>query len=494
MPRSLREDGETGEDGETLSKSYKNFRVPMRLSSRRRSRADAQVAGLARFAPQCRRGGAPPRSSRMTTVSASDPASQGLPIADHVLSPSQAVLQSVYESAGRLKLEAEIVELLKTSWREIRAQLPIRMDDRKIKIFEGYRVQHNGARGPYKGGIRFHPQADLDEVRALAMLMTYKCALMELPFGGAKGGVMCDPSRMSESELNRLSRTYMQHINMLLGVTRDIPAPDMGTNAQTMAWMMDAYGQMHGYTPGIVTGKPVELGGSFGREQATGRGVAVCMREYARMERIDPKDIRIVVQGYGNVGSWTCRIAAEMGFTVIGTSDVKGGISNPDGIDIAALDKWFAVAGSVAGFQDADPVTNDELLELECDYLVPAALGEVITGANAEQLRCRAVVEAANHPVTPAGDAILARRNIVVLPDVLINAGGVTVSYFEWTQNIQQFRWSLPRVNEELETRMVGGFVGLMARADQDGVRPRQAAFDIAVERVAKAIKLRGFV
>ncbi len=416
------------------------------------------------------------------------------PTAEERLSPSESVLLSMRESAARISLDAEVIELLSTSWREMRVQVPVRMDNRRLQIFEGYRVQHNGARGPYKGGIRFHPKADIDEVRALAMLMTYKCALMELPFGGSKGGVMCDPMHMSETELNRLSRAYIQHIGMILGPSRDIPAPDMGTNAQTMAWMMDAYGQRFGYTPEIVTGKPVELGGSHGRDQATGRGVATCMREYALGERTNPQDIRVVVQGYGNVGSWTSRIASEMGFKVIGVSDVKGGIHNPGGIDIAALDRHFAVAGSVAGYADASPITNDELLQLECDYLVPAALGEVITGANAGKVRARLVVEAANHPVTPPGDAILRERKIPVLPDVLVNAGGVTVSYFEWTQNIQQFRWPLERVNAELEARMVATSKDLAVRAARDGTTPRQAAFDIAVERVGKAIKLRGFV
>ncbi len=303
------------------------------------------------------------------------------------LSPSESVLSSVYQSAERLQLSPEVVDLLRTSWREVRAQLPVRMDDRKLRIFEGYRVQHNGARGPYKGGVRFHPQADLDEVRALAMLMTYKCALMELPFGGAKGGVMCDPMRMSDTELNRLTRAYTQHIGMVLGISRDIPAPDMGTNAQTMAWMMDAYGQKYGHTPGIVTGKPVELGGSHGRDQATGRGVAVCMRQYAMTERAEPRDLKVVIQGYGNVGSWTARIASEMGFRIVGVSDVKGGIANPDGLDIASLDAWFAVAGSVAGFEGGEPVTNEHLLELECDYLCRQRWAEVITGENAPRVR-----------------------------------------------------------------------------------------------------------
>lgn len=415
-------------------------------------------------------------------------------LADEKRSPSEAVVASMIESAGRLKLSSEVVELLRTSWREIHTQLPVRMDNKKLRIFEGYRVQHNGVRGPYKGGVRFHPRADLDEVRALAMLMTYKCALMDLPFGGAKGGVMCDPVRMSETELNRLTRAYTQHIGMVLGVNRDIPAPDMGTNAQTMAWMMDAYGQRYGYTPGIVTGKPVDLGGSFGRDQATGRGVAICMREYARLEGANPADIRVAVQGYGNVGSWTCRIAGEYGFRIVAASDVKGGIYNPDGIDVAALDRWFSVAGSVAGFPGATPITNEQLLELDCDYLAPAAIEDVINGANAGAIRARAVIEAANHPVSPSGDAVLAERNIPVLPDVLVNAGGVTVSYFEWTQNIQQFRWSLERVNQELESRMVSVFNDLMTRAARDGTRLRQAAFDIALERVGRAIMLRGFV
>ena len=410
------------------------------------------------------------------------------------LSPTQAVLTSVHASAARIGLGEDIVSLLSTSWREMRTQIPVRMNSGELRIFEGYRVQHNGARGPYKGGVRFHPLADLDEVRALAMLMTYKCAFMDLPYGGAKGGVQCDPTRMSEIELNRLTRSYTQHIGMILGINRDIPAPDMGTNAQTMAWMMDAYGQKYGHTPGIVTGKPVELGGSYGRDQATGRGVAICMREYTRVEGTRPQDIRVVIQGYGNVGSWTARIASEMGFKVIAVSDVKGGIINQDGLDIDAVDHWFSIAGSVAGFENAEPITNNDLLELECDYLVPAALGEVITEASAARIHARVIIEGANHPVTPAADAILKERNITVLPDIMVNAGGVTVSYFEWTQNVQVFRWSLQEVLEELEKRMVSAFNDLVQRAKRDGTTPREAAFDIGVERVARAIQLRGFV
>ena len=409
-------------------------------------------------------------------------------------SPSESVVRAMSESAARLGLKSEIVDLLRTSWREMRAQLPVRMDDGSLRIFEGYRVQHNGARGPYKGGVRFHPQAHIDEVRALAMLMTYKCAVMDLPFGGAKGGVMCDPTEMSETELNRLTRAYTQHIHMMLGINRDIPAPDMGTNAQTMAWMMDAYGQLHGHTPGIVTGKPVELGGSFGREQATGRGVVACMREYAMREGVAPSDVRVAVQGYGNVGAWTCRLAAALGFRIVAVGDVKGAIVNDQGLDIAALDAWTKGRGSVAGFDGGQPLPVDALLGADCDYLVPAALGEVITAANAHTINARAIIEGANHPTTPEADEILARRGVIVVPDIVVNAGGVTVSYFEWTQNIQQFRWDLDQVNAELEERMVLAFNTLTARAAHDGTRLRQAAFDLGLERVAQAIILRGFV
>lgn len=410
------------------------------------------------------------------------------------LSPSESVMRSVAASAERIGTSPEVVDLLRTSWREMQTQIPVRMTSGELRIFTGYRVQHNGARGPYKGGVRFHPQADLDEVRALAMLMTYKCAFMDLPFGGAKGGVQCEPYRMNEVELNRLTRGYTQHIGMILGINRDIPAPDMGTNAQTMAWMMDSYGQRYGYTPGIVTGKPVELGGSFGRDQATGRGVAICMREHAMTEGVQPQDVSVVIQGYGNVGSWTARVARDIGFKIIAVSDVKGGIVNRDGLDIEAIDHYFSIAGSVAGFPDGEPITNDDLLELECDYLVPAALGEVIHAGNAANVRARVIIEGANHPVTPDADEILAKKKVCILPDIMVNAGGVTVSYFEWTQNIQQFRWSLEEVIAELEKRMVAAYKELLSRSERDGTRPREAAFDIGVERVARAIQLRGFV
>ncbi|MEX2246094.1 MAG: Glu/Leu/Phe/Val dehydrogenase dimerization domain-containing protein [Dehalococcoidia bacterium] len=397
-------------------------------------------------------------------------------------------------AADLIGLESDLVMLLRSPFREMHVEVPVRLDDGRLEVFPGYRVQHNGARGPYKGGVRFHPRVDLDEVRALAALMTWKCALVDIPFGGAKGGVQCDPSAMSEGELNRLSRRYMQNISHILGVTRDIPAPDMGTNARTMAWMMDAYGAANGYTPGIVTGKPVELGGSYGREAATGRGVVLVLRELCRDEGMDSRDVSVVVQGFGNVGSWAARLAQEAGFRVLGAGDLRGARYDAAGIDVAAYTAWLAEGRAPAEFPSGDPIDPAKLLELPCDVLVPAATGEVIDAMNADHVRARYVIEAANHPVTAAADAILARRGVTIVPDILANAGGVIVSYFEWTQNIQQFRWPEQRVNEELEAKIVGAYRELREHASERGLTLRDAAYAIAVARVAQAIRLRGFV
>jgi glutamate dehydrogenase (NAD(P)+) len=367
------------------------------------------------------------------------------------------------------------------------------MDDGRLDVFPGFRVQHNGARGPYKGGVRFHPDVDLDEVRALAALMTWKCALVDVPFGGAKGGVQCDPHRMSEGELNRLARRYMQNISHILGVTRDIPAPDMGTNARTMAWMMDAFGASHGHTPGIVTGKPVELGGSYGREAATGRGVMLVTRELCRDEGLDPAEVSVVVQGFGNVGSWTAKLAHAWGFRVVGVGDLRGAVHNADGIDIPAFAAWLDDGKPVDAFPGARAIDPADLLTLPCDVLIPAATGEVIDASNAADIRARIIVEAANHPVTVEADEALAARGVTIVPDILANAGGVIVSYFEWTQNIQQFRWSEERVNDELAQRITAAYRDVCERAG-GGASLRDAAFAIAVSRVAQAIRLRGFV
>jgi glutamate dehydrogenase (NAD(P)+) len=396
-------------------------------------------------------------------------------------------------AAGQTSVDGEVLLLLQTPFRELHVEVPVRRDSGKLEVFSGYRVQHNGARGPYKGGIRFHPDVDLDEIRALAALMTWKCALVDVPFGGAKGGVQCDPGAMSEGELNRLARRYMQNISHILGVTRDIAAPDMGTNARTMAWMMDAYGSSHGHTPGIVTGKPVELGGSYGREAATGRGVVIVLGELCGDRGVEPSDVSVVVQGFGNVGSWTARLAHEGGFRVVGAGDLRGACHNPNGIDVPAFADWLASRNPVDEFPGGDAIEPEQLLTLACDVLIPAATGEVIDAGNVADVRAKTIIEAANHPVTAEADATLNERGVTVVPDILANAGGVVVSYFEWTQNIQQFRWPEERVNDELAQRIIAAYRDVRDHAG-DGTTLRDAAFSIAVSRVAQAIRLRGFV
>ncbi|MGH2695251.1 MAG: Glu/Leu/Phe/Val family dehydrogenase, partial [Actinomycetota bacterium] len=393
------------------------------------------------------------------------------------MTPFEAATFFFHRSADRLKLREEMREVLASTYRELSVQVPVKMDDGSVSVFRGYRIQHNGARGPYKGGIRYHESADLDEVRALAALMTWKNALIDVPFGGAKGGVQCEPGLLSQGELERLTRRFTGMISYVIGVNRDIPAPDMGTNAQVMAWMMDAYGQRAGHTPGIVTGKPVELGGSPGREEATGRGVVICAREAAKRTGISFRDARVAIQGFGNVGYWTAALAAEQGARVIAVSDAVGGTYNPKGLDVAAVDAHRRSELSVTNFPTGEPVSNEEILELDCDILIPAAIEGVIHTGNAERISAHLVVEAANGPTTPAADGILTDRGIAVVPDILANAGGVTVSYFEWVQNIQQFRWELDAVNFELKKRMSRALQQVFARADDDGTTLRDAAF-----------------
>ena len=410
------------------------------------------------------------------------------------LSPFEEVNLVFDRAAERLGLPDGCREMLRCPWRELQVQVPVRMDDGGIEVFTGYRIQHNGARGPYKGGVRYHPQADLEEVRALASLMTWKTALMDLPYGGAKGGVQIDPNQLSMAELNRLTRRYTLNIEHLLAPNRDIPAPDMGTNSQTMAWMMDAYGQLHGHSPAIVTGKPVELGGSLGWEAATGRGVTYLLGAAAKDLNLDPKDSRVVVQGFGNVGTWTARLAQEQGFKVIAASGVRGGVYNANGLDIQALVDYQITSRTVVGFPGGEAITNAELLELECDVLVPAAIDNVITGDNAAKVKAKLILEAANHPITPEADDILEEKGIPVLPDILVNAGGVVVSYFEWTQNLQEFRWEEERVNQELRKIIMRACDQVRERAASQKITYREAAFDIGVQRVAHAVELRGFV
>ncbi|MGH7469889.1 MAG: Glu/Leu/Phe/Val family dehydrogenase [Longimicrobiales bacterium] len=396
-------------------------------------------------------------------------------------------------AADLLGLPQAMRKRLSVPFREITVQVPVAMDDGEVQVFVGYRVQHNGARGPTKGGIRYHPSVDLEEVRGLASLMTWKTALLDLPFGGAKGGVGVDPRLLSKDELERLTRKFTERIALALGPYRDIPAPDMGTNAQVMAWMLDEYSSKRGYSPAIVTGKPVTLGGSLGREEATGRGVMIVMREAARDFGLPWKGARAVIQGFGNVGSHLARCLADEGVLVIAVTDADGGVHNNSGLDVPALFEHVKQKRTVAGFAKSDPVTNAQLWRIPCDYMIPAALGSVITREdNVMDLQCRMVVEAANGPTTPIADKVLAQRNIPVLPDFLANAGGVVVSYFEWTQNLQQMRWELEQVNSGLERKMTAAYREVYALAQERQVSMRTAAYAIALRRVAEAEDMRG--
>ena len=391
-------------------------------------------------------------------------------------------------------IEEDYRVLMKIPYREMRVEVPVRRDNGRLDVLIGYRVQHNGARGPYKGGIRFHPSADLDEIRALASIMTWKTAVVDIPFGGAKGGIQVDPKGMSENELKQMTRRYTQHISYILGINRDIPAPDMNTNAQIMAWMMDAYGQKHGYTPGIVTGKPLELGGSPGREPATAQGLAYVLQAAAPELDFKLEGARVAIQGFGNVGSWAARILDKMGCQVVAISDIEGGIYDGDGIDVAKLLGHNLRNGTVAGMKGCDALDPGELLTVDCDILIPAAVGGVIDADVAERIKAPVVVEAANQPITPGGDQVLERRGVIVLPDLLVNSGGVIVSYFEWVQNIQEFRWTLGRVNEELERFITDAWRQVRVTSLQERLSLRVAAYMIGISRVMAATRLRGYV
>jgi len=410
------------------------------------------------------------------------------------LTPIESVNAFFDRGAQLIHLKDEMYDVLKTSYREVQVQVPVRMDNGSLKVFTGYRIQHNGARGPYKGGIRYHPQADLDEVRALASLMTWKTALVDIPFGGAKGGITVDVSGMSQHEIQTMTRRFINAIGHVLGVNRDIPAPDMNTNAQVMAWAMDAYSATHGYSPACVTGKPLELGGAPGREAATGRGVVYILEGAAKHWDIDLQRCRVAIQGFGNVGSWVARGLDELGIKVVAVSDVKGAVYRGDGLDVGRLVKLAESRRSVTEATDVDQLSNEELLESDCDVLIPAALGDVITEHNAEKIRASIIIEAANHPTTTEADNILTDMGKRVVPDLLANAGGVTGSYFEWTQNIQQFKWKEERFNDELRDVMMRALRDTLFFAGSRDVSLRDAAFAIGIERVARASKVRGYV
>ena len=399
-------------------------------------------------------------------------------------------------AAERLNLRDDVAAVLMSSYREVKVQIPLKGTDGRIRCYSGFRVQHNGARGPYKGGIRFHPEVDLDEVRALAALMTWKTAIAEIPYGGAKGGVDCPAADLDEDELQRIARQFMAKTEKVLGPTRDIPAPDVGTNAQVMAWMMDEYGKLHGHTPACVTGKPIALEGSFGREAATGRGLVYAFKEAAEHLDIDPSGIKFVVQGYGNVGSWAARELADLGATLVGASDAYGAIECGNGIDAHALADHAKEGGKLSEFDGdgIEEIAPDDLLELECDVFIPAALGGMIHESNADSLKAKVIVEGANSPTTPKADDILNDKGVFIIPDVMANAGGVVVSYFEWVQNLQHFRWEEDEVNERLGKIMRKAYKAVHERAEADKVSLRVASYEVGIERVVEAAQARGYI
>ncbi|MBK7841244.1 MAG: Glu/Leu/Phe/Val dehydrogenase [Candidatus Obscuribacter sp.] len=397
------------------------------------------------------------------------------------------------EIAEEMGLDRELHERLRYPKRALIVTVPVRMDDGSVKSFTGYRVHHDVTLGPAEGGIRFHPEVNLGEVSCLAMLMTWKCALMGLPYGGAKGGIRVEPWNLSMSENERLTRRYTSEIINLLGPDKDIPAPDMYTNEQTMAWIMDTYSINVGHTvPSVVTGKPVSIGGSFGRTEATGRGVAYCVRRAASHFGIKGDSPSVVVQGFGNVGSITAKLLHQAGYKIVGVSDVHGGIYNEKGLDIPRLLAYVSEMGKVEGFNGSQAVGNKELLELPCDILVPAALGGQITAENADKLNCKIIVEGANGPTTPEADVILHDKGVIVVPDILANAGGVTVSYFEWVQGMMHLFWSEDEVNQRLEQIMGRACDQVLELSTKSKLRPRMAALRIGVSRIAEAKRLRG--
>jgi len=411
----------------------------------------------------------------------------------------QTALSQYDHAVSFLNLPDGLIEFMKWPRRELAVNFPVRMDDNSVRIFTGFRVHHNTVLGPSKGGIRYSAHVNQDEVRALAMWMSWKCALVSLPYGGAKGGVIVDPRQLSESELMGLTRRYTSEILLLIGPQIDIPAPDMGTNAQTMAWIMDTYSMTVGYSvPAVVTGKPLNIGGSLGREEATGRGVIVCMLEALRQQEIahSPKDTSVVIQGFGNVGANAAERAHELGFKVIAVSDLSGGLYNAKGLNIPELRKFLRanprkLLDSYRG--DADRLTNAEVLELPCDVLIPAAMEGQLTGENASRIRAKLIVEGANGPTLPEADAILNDRGITIVPDILANAGGVTVSYFEWVQGLQEFFWDEDEVDRRLERILVRAYDELTHTMEVYNVDMRTAAQITAINRVAQATLTRGF-
>jgi len=407
--------------------------------------------------------------------------------------PFQTALKQLDIAADLLKMDPDIYQMLKEPKRVVTVAVPVRMDSGEIITYVGYRIQHNDARGPYKGGIRYHPEVSLDEVKALAFWMTWKCGVVDIPFGGAKGGVVCNPKEMSRGEKERLTRRYTSMIAPIIGPYIDIPAPDVYTDAQTMAWIMDTYSQLTGYrVPECVTGKPVTLGGSEGRTEATGLGVAICAREAAKTLGLNLKDVSVAIQGFGNVGSYVAFTLADMGCKIVALSDSRGGIFSPKGINPLAALRYKEKTGSVVGLAGCEEITNEELLEIECDILVPAALENVITPVNASSIKARIISEGANGPTTPEADKILYDNKVFVVPDILANAGGVTVSYFEWVQNLNRDHWTSSEVKRKLEEKLTAAFKTVYETSVKHNIDMRGAALMVGVGRVAEAIKTLG--
>jgi glutamate dehydrogenase (NAD(P)+) len=407
--------------------------------------------------------------------------------------PFESMMSRFDRAAQLLNLDPDLYAVMRVPNRELKVYIPTRMDSGRIQVFEGYRVQHNFARGPAKGGIRYSPDVNLDEVRALAAWMTWKCAVVNVPFGGAKGGIICDPQQMSIGELERMTRRYASELLDFIGPEKDVPAPDMNTNEQTMAWIMDTYSMHARHTvTAVVTGKPIDLGGSSGRREATGRGILFVIEEAVKKFDMVPEDTRVVVQGSGNVGGIGALLLHEAGYKVVALSDIHGGIYNPNGIDIPAAMKHLQTTRSFEAYRGVEKVTNSELLELPCDVLVPAATENQITSQNADKIKCKVLAEGANGPTTAAADEVLHEKGVFVIPDILANAGGVTVSYFEWVQDRMGYFWRENVINQRLQETMVASFNDLCRYADQHSVDTRTAAYMLAIDRVAYDTRMRG--
>ena len=417
-----------------------------------------------------------------------------MPKPKETLNPFEVAQKQIDRAGQKLNLDPGLLEVLKHPRRELTVNFPVKMDDGSVKVFTGYRVQYNDARGPFKGGIRYHWNVSIDEVRALACWMTWKCAVMDIPYGGAKGGIICNPKEMSRAENERMTRRYASEISIIIGPEKDIPAPDVYTDSQTMAWIMDTISMHKGFAvPGVVTGKPLAIGGSLGRDEATARGAMYATREAGKKLKLNPKGATVAVQGYGNAGYHYARLMhEELGSKIVAVSDSKGGIYSEKGLEPREVLAYKEKTGSVVGFPGSKKITNEELLELEVDILGPCALENVITSENAPRVRAKISAEGANGPTTPEADAVLEARGVRVIPDILANAGGVVVSYFEWVQDLQSFFWTEQEINERLERLLVRAYREVVATGREKGVDLRTAALIRAIERVAEAIMILG--